>query len=59
MRLKSYLHQINPLFSSPEAARRLLRVVALIFLVGLFGAVYNFLRSSLHNELSQLSLIHI
>ncbi|WP_350022733.1 ATP-binding protein [Pseudomonas protegens] len=53
MRLKSYLHQINPLFSSPEAARRLLRVVALIFLVGLFGAVYNFLRSSLHNELSQ------
>ncbi len=53
MRLKSYLHQINPLFSSPEAARRLLRVVALIFLIGLLGAVYNFLRSSINNELSQ------
>ncbi|MQA54459.1 ATP-binding protein [Pseudomonas piscis] len=53
MRLKSYLHQINPLFSSPEAARRLLRVVALIFLIVLLGAVYNFLRSTLNNELSQ------
>lgn len=52
MRLKSYLHQINPLFSSPEAARRLLRLVALIFLIGLLGAVYNFLRSSINNELS-------
>lgn len=53
MRLKSYLHQINPLFSSPEAARRLLRVVALILLIGLLGAVYNFLRTSFNNELSQ------
>ncbi|UMZ14867.1 response regulator [Pseudomonas sp. MPFS] len=53
MRLKSYLHQINPLFSSPEAVRRLLRIVALVFLIGLLGAVYNFMRSTLNNELSQ------
>ncbi|UCZ85537.1 response regulator [Pseudomonas sp. L5B5] len=53
MRLKSYLPQINPVFSSPEAARRLLRVVALILLIGLLGTVYNFLRSTLNNELSQ------
>ncbi|MGC5698923.1 response regulator [Pseudomonas sp. NFXW11] len=53
MRLKSYLPQINPLFSSPEAARRLLRVVALIVLIGMLGAVYNFLRSSVNHELSQ------
>ncbi|ROL69591.1 hybrid sensor histidine kinase/response regulator [Pseudomonas chlororaphis] len=53
MRLKSYLPQINPLFSSPEAARRLLRLVALIFLMGILGAVYNFLRSTINTDLSQ------
>lgn len=53
MRLKTYLHQISPLFSSPEAASRLLRLFALILLVGILGAVYNFLNSTLSNDISR------
>lgn len=53
MRLKTYLHQISPVFSSPEAASRLLRLFALILLVGILGAVYNFLNSTLSNDISR------
>jgi len=53
MRLKSYLPQLNPVFSSPEAARRLLRLFALILLIGILSAVYNFLSSTLSNDISQ------
>ena len=35
MRLKSYLLQINPVLSRPEAARRLLRIFATVLLVAL------------------------
>ncbi|NNA56109.1 ATP-binding protein [Pseudomonas koreensis] len=53
MRLKSYLHQINPFLSSPEAARRLLRLFALVLMAGILSASYNFLRSTLANDISQ------
>lgn len=39
MRLKSYLHQISPVLSTPNAARRLLRIFALVLLVGILGGV--------------------
>jgi two-component system capsular synthesis sensor histidine kinase RcsC len=53
MRLKSYLHQINPILSTPNAARRLLRIFALVLLIGILGGVYNFLLFTFTNELSR------
>ena len=53
MRLKNYLHQISPLLSSPDAARRLLRIFALVLLVGILGGVYSFLLFTFNNEVSQ------
>ncbi|MDD1015454.1 ATP-binding protein [Pseudomonas rubra] len=53
MRLKTYLHQINPILSTPHAARRLLRIFALVLLVGILGGVYNFLLFTFTNEVSQ------
>lgn len=53
MRLKNYLHQISPLLSSPHAARRLLRIFALVLLVGILGGVYSFLLFTFNNEISQ------
>jgi two-component system capsular synthesis sensor histidine kinase RcsC len=53
MRLKTYLHQINPILSTPNAARRLLRIFALVLLIGILGGVYNFLLYTFNNEISQ------
>ena len=53
MRLKNYLHQISPVLSTPHAARRLLRVFALVLLVGILGGVYSFLLFTFNNEISQ------
>ncbi|MNO05201.1 hypothetical protein D3C81_2265020 [compost metagenome] len=47
MRLKTYLQQINPLFSNPEAARHLLRLLALVLSVGILGGAYSFRCSAL------------
>ncbi|MFC6301114.1 response regulator [Pseudomonas sp. CCM 7893] len=53
MRLKNYLHQISPVLSRPNAARRLLRIFALVLLVGILGGVYSFLLFTFNNEVSQ------
>ncbi|CAM4106133.1 ATP-binding protein [Pseudomonas wadenswilerensis] len=53
MRLKTRLHQINPVLSTPTAARRLLRIFALVLLIGILGGVYNFLLYTFNNEISQ------
>ncbi|WP_339530191.1 MULTISPECIES: ATP-binding protein [unclassified Pseudomonas] len=53
MRLKNYLHQISPILSSPNAARRLLRIFAMVLLVGILGGVYSFLLFTFKNEVSQ------
>jgi two-component system capsular synthesis sensor histidine kinase RcsC len=53
MRLKNYRHQISPILSSPDAARRLLRMFALVLLVGILGGVYSFLLFTFNNEISQ------
>lgn len=53
MRLKSYLHQISPVLSTPHAARRLLRIFALVLLVGILGGVYSFLLFTFNYEVSQ------
>ncbi|BDB20478.1 hypothetical protein cym2001_38430 [Pseudomonas sp. CYM-20-01] len=53
MRLKNYLHQISPVLSTPHAARRLLRIFALVLLVGMLGGVYSFLLFTFNNEISQ------
>ncbi|WP_043229728.1 response regulator [Pseudomonas sp. CF161] len=53
MRLKSCLHQINPLLSRPEVALRLLRLFALLLLAGILIGVYNFVRSTLNDSLSR------
>ena len=53
MRLKSYLLQINPVLSRPEAARRLLRIFASVLLVGILSGVYTFLLSTFNNDISQ------
>lgn len=53
MRLKNYLHQISPILSAPDAARRLLRIFFLVLLMGILGGVYSFLLFSFNNEISQ------
>ncbi|MCF5509736.1 ATP-binding protein [Pseudomonas sp. PA-3-6H] len=53
MRLKDYLHQISPVLSSHNAVRRLLRIFALVLLVGILGGVYSFLLFTFNNEISQ------
>jgi len=53
MRFKSYLLQINPVLSRPEAARRLLRLFAIVLLIGIFSGVYTFLLSTFNNDISQ------
>ncbi|POA36953.1 ATP-binding protein [Pseudomonas sp. GW456-12-1-14-TSB6] len=53
MRLKNYLHQISPVLSTPHAARRLLRIFALVLLVGILGGVYSFLLFTFNSEISQ------
>ncbi len=53
MRLKNYLHQISPVLSTPDAARRLLRIFAWLLLAGILGAVYSFLLFTFNNEISQ------
>ncbi|PZW79251.1 two-component system capsular synthesis sensor histidine kinase RcsC [Pseudomonas sp. 2848] len=53
MRLKTYLQQINPLFSNPEAARHLLRLLALVLSAGILGGAYSFLLLSFNTDISQ------
>ncbi|NVZ86162.1 response regulator [Pseudomonas yamanorum] len=53
MKLKNYLHQISPVLSTPHAARRLLRIFALVLQVGILGGVYSFLLFTFNNEISQ------
>jgi two-component system capsular synthesis sensor histidine kinase RcsC len=53
MRLKNYLHQISPVLSTPHAARRLLRIFALVLLLGILGGVYSFLLFTFNTEISQ------
>lgn len=53
MRLKTYLHQISPILSTPNAARRLLRIFALVLLVGIIGGAYSFLLFTFNTEISQ------
>ena len=53
MRLKTFPPQENPVLSTPNAAKRLLRVFALVLLIGILGGVYNFLLFTFNNEISQ------
>jgi two-component system capsular synthesis sensor histidine kinase RcsC len=53
MILKPPPNQISPILSSPHAARRLLRIFALVLLVGIIGGVYSFLLFTFNNEISQ------
>ncbi|MHA3737100.1 ATP-binding protein [Pseudomonas sp. Eth.TT006] len=53
MKLKNYLHQINPLLSTPNAARRLLRIFGMVLLVGILSGVYSFLLLTFNAEVSR------
>lgn len=53
MHLRRYLLQINPVLSTPEAARRLLRLFAIVLAIGILSGVYNVLVFTFNNELSQ------
>ncbi len=53
MRLKAYLQQINPLLSDPEAARRLLRLLAIVLSAGILGAAYNFLSLTFNTDIAR------
>ncbi|MEG0861440.1 MAG: ATP-binding protein [Pseudomonas sp.] len=53
MRLKRYLLHINPLLSNPAAARRLLRLFAIVLSIGILSGVYNFLLFTFNNDVSQ------
>jgi len=53
MRLKAYLQQINPLLSNPEAARRQLRLLAIVLSAGILGAAYNFLSFTFNTDIAR------
>ena len=53
MRLKSYLLQISPVLSKPEAVRRLLRLIAIVLSIGILSGVYNFLLFTFNTDISQ------
>ncbi|MHC8300818.1 response regulator [Pseudomonas sp. ZS1P83] len=53
MRLRRYLLQINPVLSTPEAARWLLRIFAIVLSIGILSGVYNFLLFTFNSDLSQ------
>ncbi|EJM84456.1 ATP-binding protein [Pseudomonas sp. GM67] len=53
MKLKNYLYQINPLLSTPNAARRLLRIFGVVLLVGILSGVYSFLLLTFNAEVSR------
>lgn len=53
MRLKAYLQQINPLLSDPEAARRLLRLLAIVLSAGILAAAYNFLSFTFNTDIAR------
>ncbi|WP_323161347.1 ATP-binding protein [Pseudomonas fluorescens] len=53
MKLKNYLHQINPLLSTPNAVRRLLRIFGLVLLIGILSGVYSFLLLTFNAEVSR------
>ena len=53
MKIKINLHSINPVFSSPYLARRLLWVFVSIVSTGLLAAAYNFMLFTFNTELSQ------
>ena len=53
MKLKTYLHSINPLLSSPHLARRILWILATALLSGLLAGAYNFSLLTFNTEISQ------
>ncbi len=53
MELKNYLNQINPLLSTPNAARYLLRIFGVVLLVGILSGVYSFLLLTYNAEVSR------
>ncbi|WP_236185048.1 ATP-binding protein [Pseudomonas juntendi] len=53
MRLSNHLHQISPLLSSPQAARRALRFFSLVLVAGILGGAYSILLFTFNNEISQ------
>lgn len=53
MRLKTYLQQINPLLSNPEASHHLLRLLALVLTTGILGGAYSFVLLSFNTDISQ------
>lgn len=53
MRLKNYLQQMSPIFSSPAYARRLLRLFSLLLAIGVLSGVYNFLLYTFNDDISK------
>lgn len=53
MKLKTYLDQITPLLSTPNAARRLLHIFGAVLLVGILSGVYSFLLLTINAEVSR------
>ncbi|NNB06635.1 response regulator [Pseudomonas fragi] len=53
MKLKAYLHHINPIFSTPHGAKRLLWALATILFSGLLMGTYSFLLFTFNAEISQ------
>lgn len=52
MKLKHFLQPLDSSFSTPKAARKLLRLFALALVLGLYVAAYSYLRAALNEEIS-------
>ena len=52
MKLKHFLQPLDSSFSTPKAARKLLRLFALALVLGVYVGAYSYLRAALSEEIS-------
>jgi hypothetical protein len=52
MKLKHFLQPLDSSFSTPKAARKLLRLFALALVLGVYVGAYSYLRAALNEEIS-------
>lgn len=53
MKLKHFLQPLDSSFSTPKAARKLLRLFALALVLGVYAGAYSYLRAALSEEVSK------
>jgi two-component system capsular synthesis sensor histidine kinase RcsC len=53
MKLRQFIHPLDPSFSTPKAARKLLHLFAIALVLGFYAGAYSYLNSTLSEEISR------